>query len=1700
MKKFILIFLSVIATLGCTLTATACGGNKKDPDKQPHTHSYGDWIVTKSATCTAEGSQSRYCSCGETQTASIGALGHSLQHHDGQEATCTVKGWLSYDTCSRCAYTTYKEINPLNHNLVHHSGQEATFEADGWEEYDTCSRCDYSTYKIIPARKHNLTEHSGKAATCTENGWEEYVTCTDCDYTTYKAIPALGHDKVSHAGKAATCTEKGYNAYDTCTRCDYTTFEEAEALGHNLQHTAAKAATCTEKGHNAYDTCTRCDYTTFEEIAATGHNFKDNYDFDSSEHWHCCINGCGSVDEKIKHNIVDGECITCKYYPEDVFFNTLKNIDGVMFCKVSNSTQIFSFIEEVKTFGEFTYTVCVDLSCTNSIPSKTVSLEVGDNLFYILASDGNNSKLYTVNIRRRPIYEVIFQDNDDTIIVKQSIEEDGAISCPNDIVKAGYIFNGWINNENLIEFPYIIICDKIFTASYTARTYNMILDVNGGNELDRTEFTVTYGKPFELITPSREGYEFKGWYNGNTKIDGNEWAFTEDKTFIASWAALNYNVTVIQDNEQAGIVTGEGKYQYNNEVELSAVPNDGYNFVGWYDSDDNLITKNTTLKFIMGLDVIINAKWNFFTVSTDSNDKSAGTYSEFDNEKISIGESVTLTAETAPGYTWLGWYCNENFLTLNKIYTFVMDSEDLAFTAKWSKVTLCKNIDKAGNLTNLNGTYSFGDQVLINATTFLGYTFTGWYVGETKLTEEQSFTITMTEESLTYTAQYEIDEVISNFIFSSTETTCTITGVIDKSVTQVTIPYFVTGINGEVFEGCDNIENMYVAADNSIFYSVNNCVIDSKNKKIIAGCKNSIIPNDNSVTSIGEYAFYYCKGLSTITIPNNIINIGNYSFSGCNNLTSVDYLGSIADWCNISFGSNPLTYADNLLINGVKISGDVILPDTVGCIPSYTFKNSGITGITIPGSVTQIGDYAFQGCTSITDIVIPGSVISLGTRIFDECSSLENVTVPFVPKNFYFPSSLKSATVNGGQIYASAFYGKTNLSSIIIGNGVTSIGEKAFWNCTNLETIYWNATNCISVGTIKLNAANDVKEYTSAFEKQVKNIIIGENVKTIGTLAFVDCSALENVYWNAINCSIIKRGLVSRIFTGHIKNIYFGEMVVDIPPYLFYLVNDAKELIFPDSLKTIGDYAFCSSEYLTELELPNNLVSIGERAFSSCTSLLSLKINSAEKMGETCFGGCSSLKDVYISDNVKAIGSSAFFACNNIERMTIPFVGLSGENKYPLGAIFGSSINGSGQNGKQITQYDSNVINRTYYVPYNLKCITMTGDVIQGLMNFDTLTEVSMPNATTVWASAFGGCTKIETATIPACAISYIPRDSLKTVVITRGISIGDSAFYGCSKLASVRIPDGVTSIGDSAFYGCSSLTSVIIPDSVTSIGDSAFYECSSLTSVIIPDGVTSIGNSAFYGCSSLVSITIPDGVTSIGDSAFYGCSSLPSIKLSDNLTSIGNSAFYGCSSLASITIPDGVTSIGNSAFEGCSKLSSITLPNDLKSIGVRTFLNCWRLTSITIPDMVTSIHNDAFSGCSGLTSVTIGNRVTSIGSNAFSYCSSLTSIIIPDSVTSISSLAFYYCSELTIVVMGRGVTSVGALAFDYSKIGAVCYKGDAEDWAKIDFGTYNTQLEDATMYYYAETNPYEVNPSDSNRYWHYHTDGVTPLSWKKEN
>ena len=181
-----------------------------------------------------------------------------------------------------------------------------------------------------------------------------------------------------------------------------------------------------------------------------------------------------------------------------------------------------------------------------------------------------------------------------------------------------------------------------------------------------------------------------------------------------------------------------------------------------------------------------------------------------------------------------------------------------------------------------------------------------------------------------------------------------------------------------------------------------------------------------SVTSIGSRAFYWCSGLTSVTIPNSVTSIGEDSFGNCSGLTSITIPNSVT------------SIGDEAFFNCTSLTS-VTIPNSVTSIGSMAFYYcSGLTSFTIPSSVTSIGNSAFSHCSSLTSVTIPNNVTSIGSSAFNGCSSLTSITIP------------NSVSSIGNQ----AFMGCSGLTSVTIPNNVTSIGEKAFANCDELTDVY----------------------------------------------------------------------------------------------------------------------------------------------------------------------------------------------------------------------------------------------------------------------------------------------------------------------------------------------------------------------------------------------------------------------------------------------------------------------------------------------------------------------------------------------------------------------------------------------------------------------------------------------------------------------
>ena len=556
-------------------------------------------------------------------------------------------------------------------------------------------------------------------------------------------------------------------------------------------------------------------------------------------------------------------------------------------------------------------------------------------------------------------------------------------------------------------------------------------------------------------------------------------------------------------------------------------------------------------------------------------------------------------------------------------------------------------------------------------------------------------------------------------------------------------------------------------------------------------------------------------------------------------------------------------------------SANVVIPTTyrgvpVECINASAFKNqTQLISISLPDSLTSIGDYAFYGCTGLTSVTIGSGVTSIGSSAFASCSSLESITIPFVgakagvtssntyqypfgyifgtsrynggvateqyyygsstssttSTTYYIPSSLKSVTVTGGNILYGAFYNCTGLTSVTIGKGVTSIGDSAFRDCG------------------------------------LTSITIPDSVTSIGGSAFSSCSSLESITIPFVGA---KAGVTS-------SNAYqypFG--------YIFGTSSYDGGVATTQYYYGISTSSTTSTTYYIPSSLKSVTVTGGNilyGAFYGCTGLTSVTIGKGvTSIGDSAFRDCG-LTSITIPDSVTSIGGSAF---DN----TLWY------NNQPDGLVYA---------GKVAYKYKGTMPSNTSIV---LKEGTL-GIADGAFYGCTGLTSITIPDSvTSIGYSAFAICYGLTSVTIP---------DSVT--------SIGNNAFYNCTGLSSVTIGNSVASIGEDAFYNTAWYNNQ--PDGLVYAGKVAYKYKGTMpsnTSIVLREGALGIADAAFYD-TGLTSVTIPDSVTSIGYSAFRDCTGLTSIKFNGKIEqwkAISKGGFwkYDVPSACKVICTDGTISI----------------------------------------------------------------------------------------------------------------------------------------------------------------------------------------------
>ena len=839
-----------------------------------------------------------------------------------------------------------------------------------------------------------------------------------------------------------------------------------------------------------------------------------------------------------------------------------------------------------------------------------------------------------------------------------------------------------------------------------------------------------------------------------------------------------------------------------------------------------------------------------------------------------------------------------------------------------------------------------------------------------------------------------------------------------------------------------------------------------------------------TVTSIGDYAFYTCSGLTgNLTIPNSITTIGNKAFSSCSGLT-----------------------------------GNLIIPNSVTSIEQWAFSGcTGLTGsLTIPYSVTSLGQFAFNcGFTEVYYDAINCADVSYSP--FYNCSGSLTIgdNVERIPAKMFQECS--------------GFTG-----SLIIGNSVTSIGDNAFSYCSNFGSIEVGTDNVFYDSRNDCNAL--ISTNTNELILGCKNTIIPNSVASIGNRAFVNCIGLTGDLIIPNSVTTIGEYAFSYC-TGIIGSLTIGNSVTTIDEYAFsYCTGITGDLIIGNSVITIGNYAFMGcSGFTGNLIIGNSVTAIGNNAFSGCFGFTGNLIipNSVTSIGSNAFRECRNFTgNLIIGESVTSISDWAFGGCNGFTgNLNIPnSVTSIGNNVFKDcdgftgGLAIGNSVSTIGTNAfkgcsgisfivclsetppqlSNSNSFEDWYLNTTVYVPCGFEeayssltwggfnnfyglCAGVVaveanpaeGGIVTGSGTFEagqTCTITATANDGYVFAKWTCGNLLVPTTAEITIYVAgdmiwmahFVPNANIdfadavvKNICVSHWDTNGDGElsyleaavvrdlcdfFNGNTEITSFdefQYFIGMTTVGDSAFSGCTGLVSIELPNSLTIIGERAFYNCRVLTgSLNIPNSVTKICDYAFYGLVGFTgSLTIPNSVTTIGNYAFYGCKGFTG-NIPNSVTTIGDYAFVGIENLTSVTIGNSVTSIGKWAFYENDGLTSFYIPSSVIDIGESILCGCDNITQIVVsPEnpiydsrnncnaIIKTSENELIQGCKN---TIIPSTVTSIGNSSFRMLNSLTSINIPNSVTAIGEYAFSSCNSLVSAIIPNTVTSISYNAFQF--------------------------------------------------------------------
>ncbi len=833
---------------------------------------------------------------------------------------------------------------------------------------------------------------------------------------------------------------------------------------------------------------------------------KNGYIFDGwywdNNVWQRPFTANSLLNEPLKNNM----CVYAKWDTDNSPKGTQANFEGftkedetTYSISISNAIETLNMSNIVQVSNTSSWKLTTDIQGTNIVPSKIATLNAGDNTYYILVTANNDDVcLYTLKIRRRPIYRVnIYTQNDSSLSYRYDVEEGqqfdiSTISIP---TKTGYTFVKWSIFNNTI------MSNTNIYAEWSINSFNVILNHDGGNyAIDSVSVTYNGYLPNQSTKPQKLGYTFNGYFSSNNEMYYNanmvgvkQYKETNDIELTAKYTIINYNIQYIMNGGTNSI---NNINQYNIEMDnfhLFDAEKIGYDFVNWTIDGEQITTINTfncknlviTANFnliVYNINYVLNGGINSennpttYTIETPTINLIPATFenecvsrwyleSTFENRatEITNGSYGNKVFYAKCGYDEFDIFTidSNTIISLNMDFINEFNISDIEVPYGISSIqqnvfqykTFMKSIKIPTSIATLqNGlfrgcsglesiTLPFVGESSKRANDLYQYPF-GYIFGELKY------------EGGIETAQNYFANNISNYVTS--------TYFIPSNLTTITI------IGGDINYGA--------------FY---NCKLI---KKVIVG---------DSISTICDHSFYGCSSLENITLPfvgeslNGENSFGyifgnNYYSGGYRLVHDGNYIPESLKYVTITGGninSSAFRYCKNI--------EEILIPEGIKIISSDAFREcSSLIKINIPSTIEEIGSNAFYGCTLLKDVTLGSNIEKIGKQAFCLCSSLTSINIPD-----------KVKTIDNG-----TFSNCKNLKRVVLSDNIESINYEAFNWCSSLESINL-PNNLKTIGKYAFNCTN------------LSSIIIPSTITSIGQYCFNGCKKLEKI--------IISKGAVN---------------------------------------------------------------------------------------------------------------------------------------------------------------------------------------------------------------------------------------------------------------------------------------------------------------------------------------------------------------------------------------------------------------------------------------------------------------------------------------------------------------------------------------------------------------------------------------------